>query len=337
VVGDNLKHCYKILGLTPAASFVEVKRAYRALVKAWHPDRFVQQPHLQQQALETFHVINRAYATIRQASRQHHLHRTEAPASAGAASPHGRGRGTTSRMPQQTVPPLHAARRAVAQAGRIPTWVVALAAFVSLRLLVTHSLVAIGLGPLPLPLTSPPVGYSSALTVPSPINAEEQSLASPFTPSLTPQASDQPAPAQAAASLDAQPGMTLQYFTVGSTKDEVFAVQGPPTLSGTHLWEYGGSRVYFRHNRVTGWEIWPRAPLKVKLLPVTPLDTMSQYFTVGSTKDEVLTIQGTPSHFTERMWEYGQSRIYFDGDRVTRWDEWRGSPLKARLAPADAG
>jgi hypothetical protein len=337
VVGDNLKHCYKILGLTPAASFVEVKRAYRAQVKACHPDRFVQQPHLQQQALETFHLINRAYATIRQASQQHHGPHTAAPASAGTAAPPVQSRGPTSSTPRQTGPRRRAARRPVGTARRVPTWVVALAAFVTLRLLVTHSLVTIGLGPLPLPLTSPAVGRSGALAVPSPIDAEEQSLASPFVPPLPPPASDQPAPAQDTASLAAQSDTALPYFTVGSTKAEVFAVQGPPTLTSTHLWEYGGSRVYFRHDRVTGWEIWPRAPLKVKLLPVAPLDTMSQYFTVGSTKDEVLTIQGTPSHFTERMWEYGQSRIYFDGDRVTRWHEWRGSPLKARPAPADAG
>ena len=339
MVGDNLKHCYKVLGLTPAASFVEVKRAYRALVKAWHPDRFVQKPHLQQQALETFHVINRAYATIRQASLPHNLHRADVPAKADAASPHSRSRGPTSSTPRQTVPTPRSVRRAVARAMRIPPWVIALAAFISLRLLGAHSLVAIGLGPLPLPLTSPPVGHSSALAVPSPIDSEEQSLASPFGPSSPPQASDQTiqVASQATTSQAAQPGMALQYFTVGSTKAEVFAVQGPPTLAGMHLWEYGGSRVYFRHDRVTRWEVWPRSPLKVKLLPTAALDTMSPYFTVGSTKDEVLTIQGTPSHFTERMWAYGPSRVYFDGDRVTRWDEWRGSPLKARLAPADAG
>jgi hypothetical protein len=339
VVGDNLKHCYKVLGLTPAASFVEVKRAYRALVKAWHPDRFVQKPHLQQQALETFHVINRAYATIRQASLQHNLHRADMPARADAAAPPYRGRGTTSSTSQPTVPTPHSVRHAVAKAARLPTWVIALAAFVALRLLVAHSLVAIDLGPLPLPFTSPTVERSNALAVPPPIDSQVQSLASPLASSLTSQDADQaiPVASQTTTSQAVQSGMALQYFTVGSTKAEVFAVQGPPTLAGMHLWEYGGSRVYFRHDRVIRWEVWPRSPLKVKLLPAAPLDTMSLYFTVGSTKDEVLTIQGTPSYFTERMWEYGQSRVYFDGDRVTRWDEWRGSPLKARPAPADAG
>jgi hypothetical protein len=37
------------------------------------------------------------------------------------------------------------------------------------------------------------------------------------------------------------------------------------------------------------------------------------------------------------VWDYGQSRVYFDGDRVSRWDEWRDSPLKARLPLTDAG
>jgi DnaJ domain len=55
--------------------------------------------------------------------------------------------------------------------------------------------------------------------------------------------------------------------TVGSTKDVVRAVQGPPTWATDRMWEYGGSRLYFNAGRVTGWEIWPGSPLKVHLLP----------------------------------------------------------------------
>lgn len=37
---DDMKRYYEILELEPGASPEEVKRAYRDLVKVWHPDRF---------------------------------------------------------------------------------------------------------------------------------------------------------------------------------------------------------------------------------------------------------------------------------------------------------
>jgi hypothetical protein len=130
----------------------------------------------------------------------------------------------------------------------------------------------------------------------------------------------------------APPDQVNRYFTVGSTKAEVSAVQGPPTRTSEHVWEYGGSRVYFRYGRVSKWDMWPRSPLKVRLQPALPLEAVPAYFTVGSTKDEVVVVQGTPTRFSDRVWEYGHSRVYFEADRVARWEAWRGSPLKARHA-----
>lgn len=86
---------------------------------------------------------------------------------------------------------------------------------------------------------------------------------------------------------------------------------------------------------MTGWDIWPGTPLKVQLLPMIPLSPVPAYFTVGSTKDEVLAVQGTPTRVTERLWEYGASRVVFTDNRVIRWEAWPTSPLKARLAPID--
>jgi hypothetical protein len=42
--GDNTREHYHALGLEPEASLTEVKRAYRTLAKAWHPDRFSRPP-----------------------------------------------------------------------------------------------------------------------------------------------------------------------------------------------------------------------------------------------------------------------------------------------------
>lgn len=122
-----------------------------------------------------------------------------------------------------------------------------------------------------------------------------------------------------------------QYITVGSSKTDVRRIQGPPTVEMERLWEYHGSRVHFQGGRVTGWEIWPTAPLRVQLLARTPIIPVPTYFTRGSTKDEVLTVQGTPSRLTEHLWEYGASRVFFTDNRVSKWDEWPGAPLNARV------
>ena len=114
------------------------------------------------------------------------------------------------------------------------------------------------------------------------------------------------------------------YVTIGSTYDDVRAIQGPPTWATDRMWEYGGSRLYFKVGRVIGWDIWPGSPLKVQLSPATSINPVPASFTVGSTKDEVLAVQGTPTRVTERLWEYGASRVFFTDNRVTRWEVWPG-------------
>lgn len=55
---------YEILELESGASPEEVKRAYRDLVKVWHPDRFSNDPRLQQKAQEKLKEINDAYERL---------------------------------------------------------------------------------------------------------------------------------------------------------------------------------------------------------------------------------------------------------------------------------
>ncbi|MEA5505563.1 DnaJ domain-containing protein [Halotia wernerae UHCC 0503] len=60
----DINHAYEILGLTPGASQVDVKRAYRQLVKTWHPDRFVDQKK-KQEAESKIKKINAAYNKLK--------------------------------------------------------------------------------------------------------------------------------------------------------------------------------------------------------------------------------------------------------------------------------
>jgi hypothetical protein len=61
---DYLK-CYQVLGMRPGSSLEQLHRAYKRLVLRHHPDRAVGDPA----SLETFHRVNEAYATLRDALR----------------------------------------------------------------------------------------------------------------------------------------------------------------------------------------------------------------------------------------------------------------------------
>jgi len=121
------------------------------------------------------------------------------------------------------------------------------------------------------------------------------------------------------------------YFTIRSTKDDVLAIQGTPDSFTESTFRYGFSRVYFDGDgHVTSWENSALRELKVKMLPMAT--SHRSFFTVGSSKDDVLAAQGTPDSFTESAFRYGFSRAYFDSDgRVTNWENSALKELKVRM------
>jgi hypothetical protein len=129
---------------------------------------------------------------------------------------------------------------------------------------------------------------------------------------------------------------TPGYFTVGSTKDEVLAVQGTPTRVGEYEWAYGLSTIDFRDGRVVSWTIYGSSPLHAKLLPSSTASNTPGYFTVGSTKDEVLAVQGTPTRVGEYEWAYGLSTIDFRNGRVISWTIYGSSPLHVKILPSSS-
>ena len=60
-----------------------------------------------------------------------------------------------------------------------------------------------------------------------------------------------------------------------------------------------------------------------------------QYFTVGSTREEVLRIQGPPTFKLEMVWFYGDSQVQFDSDgKVTHiWDISKNLKVKPEKLP----
>src|SRR5262249_32298054 len=115
------------------------------------------------------------------------------------------------------------------------------------------------------------------------------------------------------------------------TKEEVLAVQGTPDKVFATMLRYGTSRVDFEQGRVVSWKS-KEPELKAKLLPASPT-TAKSYFTLGSTKDEVLAVQGTPNEFSETLFRYGTSRVVFENGHVVGWK----SKEPALKVPFDLG
>lgn len=135
------------------------------------------------------------------------------------------------------------------------------------------------------------------------------------------------APATEAAPTATAP--TPGFFTYGSTVGEVYSAQGIPSRADAEVWHYGTSKVYFSQGRVVRWEESRDHPLHLRATLAPPPEP-PLFFRVGSSKDEVRRVQGTPLHEGERVWDYGVSRVYFDNDRVVDWHESPLNPLKGR-------
>ena len=109
------------------------------------------------------------------------------------------------------------------------------------------------------------------------------------------------------------------YITAGLTRDEVEEIQGPPTESTDSKLVYDKSELYFVANHLTGWKIDPSTPLRVKLWPDSVVDPDLKSFAVGSSKNEVLVVQGTPNLLSEDRFGYGGSEVFFKNNRVIGW------------------
>jgi len=131
------------------------------------------------------------------------------------------------------------------------------------------------------------------------------------------------------------------YFTVGSSKDEVLQAQGNPTginkyeEMGEEVWSYGFSTVTFKNGRVSEYSNTGRN-LKAKMTTSNKSQSNTEYFTVGSSKDEVLQAQGNPTGINkyeemgEEVWSYGFSTVTFKNGRVSEYSN-SSRNLKVRL------
>jgi DnaJ domain len=85
VTGDPVASAYAVLGLKRGCTPLEVKKAYKQLVRRWHPDRFAADPAGQAEATAQLRQINHAFRLVADAIALPHT----PPARAASPPTHG--------------------------------------------------------------------------------------------------------------------------------------------------------------------------------------------------------------------------------------------------------
>lgn len=307
-----------ILGLDSTASHREIESTYRLMVKVWHPDRFQTDAKLREAADEKLKSINAAHAYLAS------LPQTKAPKrpTRKPAAPDV-GLQSTSKTRRRTF--LDSAL-AIGILVRCVLLLVILAVCAALLIAMDRTLSSN-------PATASFYAqYRSQLifTLETDLTAFKQRLprflsgSVPSTPVQSPQSdpsSATTATAQPTSSVP-PPHVPMPYVTIGLTKDEVISVMGPPISSSANALLYRNATFYFRNGIVVGWKVNPALiPLHVKLWPTGHPDPRVSTFGIGSSKNDVIAVQGTPTLLSENKLAYGGSEVFLEGGRVIGWND----------------
>jgi hypothetical protein len=335
---------YEILGLQAGASIDEIRAAYRDLAKVWHPDRFAHDPKLQAKAQEKLKEINHAYEELckddkktkppgrskeSKEPRPTRTNESETPAGPGTSSPPvaiptGEGSSKKRYVLYALVVILLVGAYLVFRKTRDTSPKTSVKAAANKPPLNAPT-------PLSTPASQPTIDISAGLVTPTPVEKVNDLLDDLIESLPTPSTSPQDR-----ANLDnsdrneatVTPGSG--YFTIGSSQNDVLEIQGTPDRFSKDTFHYGSSAVYFRDDKVTGWEnYYPR--LKVKL--TTSYSSSKSFIELGDSVNDVLAIQGTPDRFSSQTFHYGSSSIKFSDGKVVSWENYYPR-LKVRLKPS---
>ena len=306
---------YELLQVSENADQEIIQAAYRRLVLRYHPDRS-SEPN----AAEMTQRLNDAYAILSDPVQRAEYDRERRGSTGRPSSGTGRSRPNPPPPPRPPPPrPAHAERNADSNdrfSGNVKWVAFPLAGFVVVMVVV--GVVVNNSG-------SDPVNErTSGVSKPAPYRApaatpRQLPRVSSNQPTATPYAAPTPR-RNLVTKPSAIPASRHEYFTVGSTKDEVIAVQGDPDQATERRWSYRGSIVEFHNGLVSTWENKSYGDkLRVRMEPSSPVESNMTYFTVGSTKDVVLAVQGTPDEFTDTRWSYGGNVIRFHNGQVVSW------------------
>lgn len=333
---------YWVLGLDPGVSLDELKRTYKDLVKVWHPDRFTDDPRLQSKAQDRLKEINEAYEwlLVEAASASGQIPSAAAPPP-GEPSATGEDarRPTAPSSSPFWMPPIKPAKQ-VHRPYRVALGlgVLGLTAIVAYSLVFSKS-AHLG-GSTSLDSDSPQSSHKTGLR-PSPGPADTFGLGATQASVLAVQGAptsiegnrwmyDLSWVSFTDGKVDSYSNISHNlhvqlyplgdltairergYFTLGSTPDEVLAVEGTPSSLEGNRWRYESSWVDLDNGKVAGYSDGSRN-LHVQLQPATSAAAARRrgYFTLGSIQDDVLAIQGTPTGVEGDRWRYDSSSVDF--------------------------
>jgi hypothetical protein len=104
-------------------------------------------------------------------------------------------------------------------------------------------------------------------------------------------------------------------ITIGSSEDEVLLVHGTPTRVEDNRWFYGFAELVFKNGRVAEYDNY-FGRLKIRVLPSAQSEPPIRFFTIGSTRDEVLEAQGTPTSIHGNRWSFDFAVVSFRDGKV---------------------
>src|SRR5438876_1079446 len=303
---------YRVLGLEPGVSLEELKQTHKDLVKVWHPDRFADDPRLQQKAQEKLKEINEAYEQVLSDAFPTPRLTPPFPDSPSAVQPEGRPAQASAGVgryppgpfgPFQTTPPPQAPLKRLR--------------FLRNPFRSATGLGVVGLGALLLTLT---------LVLNNNDDSRRRDAVGANEASSSEKANDKPAGEYLPPSGPA--------FGLGSTKDEVLMIQGTPTSVEGNRWMYELSSIDFSEGKVESYANASRN-LHVQISPVSdPSAAHSRgYFTLGSSPDEVLAVQGTPTSVEGSRWSYESSSVEFSDSKLESYSNVAGI-LHVQVFPA---
>ena len=111
-------------------------------------------------------------------------------------------------------------------------------------------------------------------------------------------------------------GVQPDHITIGSSEQQVLAVQGTPTRVEGNKWFYGFAEIVFKNGRIAEYDNYFGA-LKMRIVPSQSDSKPSKdVFTIGSSPDEVLAVQGTPTAIHGNRWSFDFASVVFREGKV---------------------
>jgi hypothetical protein len=234
---------YRALGLQAGASAPDLRRAYLRLVKEWHPDRFQQNARKQALAQEKLKEINEAYSFLKDyRPGETDIYWQQTPYPSGATAQWREYQRRREYRPPVADPyeGNYQYRPVGASRGNKFAWIWIAIVVANLARFTTGSSSHN-------PPSPPPPGANVSQAV-----ALENNLGPSAGGTATQATVTAPQP---------------EYFSVGSSKADVYRIQGVPDWSSEKEWRYGRSRVYFRNGVVERCQNMARSPLKILAAP----------------------------------------------------------------------